>query len=190
MEAPQPVPPQAVPPQPEPLPAAADPFAGLAPPDDAAAPRDASREPWTCPTCGELSEFGFEACWNCGTTADGVECPDFVKEWEPQPEDAPDQPAATSGEPSQEPWRGQAEPSVASVAQRVIDCPDCRSPTRAIVLIDNSGESQRHEQLRYAAPGAERGWFFGQYAETGQVSAKMCPKCGRITLYGEPGQPT
>ena len=23
--------------------------------------------PWTCASCGENSEAGFDACWNCGT---------------------------------------------------------------------------------------------------------------------------
>ncbi len=24
-------------------------------------------EPWTCASCGENSEAGFDTCWNCGT---------------------------------------------------------------------------------------------------------------------------
>jgi hypothetical protein len=25
---------------------------------------------WTCPACGEESEAGFDACWNCGRSRD------------------------------------------------------------------------------------------------------------------------
>jgi hypothetical protein len=33
---------------------------------------------WTCPKCGTKVDPSFEVCWNCGTTADGVEDPNFV----------------------------------------------------------------------------------------------------------------
>ena|SRR5216684_5440148 len=34
-------------------------------------PSFGSRQPWTCPKCGELHEGQFNACWRCGTTRDG-----------------------------------------------------------------------------------------------------------------------
>jgi hypothetical protein len=34
---------------------------------------------WTCPKCGEKVDPSFEVCWQCGTSADGVEDPDFVR---------------------------------------------------------------------------------------------------------------
>lgn len=33
---------------------------------------------WTCPKCHTKVDPSFEVCWNCGTTADGVEDPTFV----------------------------------------------------------------------------------------------------------------
>ena len=27
---------------------------------------DLSAEPWTCPSCGENIEAGFDVCWKCG----------------------------------------------------------------------------------------------------------------------------
>jgi hypothetical protein len=33
---------------------------------------------WTCPKCGTKVDPSFEVCWNCGTSADGVEDPTFV----------------------------------------------------------------------------------------------------------------
>lgn len=34
---------------------------------------------WKCVTCGEMVESSFDACWNCGTSKDGVEDPAFVR---------------------------------------------------------------------------------------------------------------
>jgi hypothetical protein len=33
---------------------------------------------WQCSKCGAEVEAGFETCWQCGTSRDGVEDPDFV----------------------------------------------------------------------------------------------------------------
>jgi hypothetical protein len=33
---------------------------------------------WTCPKCGTKVDSSFEVCWSCGTSADGVEDPNFV----------------------------------------------------------------------------------------------------------------
>jgi Putative prokaryotic signal transducing protein len=33
---------------------------------------------WTCPGCGEKVDGSFAICWQCGTTPEGVEDPDFV----------------------------------------------------------------------------------------------------------------
>ena len=35
---------------------------------------------WTCPQCGQSVPGGFEVCWNCGTSEDGVPDPDFSNE--------------------------------------------------------------------------------------------------------------
>lgn len=39
---------------------------------------------WKCGKCGEEVEAEFEVCWNCGTSKEGVEDPDFRRE-EPTP---------------------------------------------------------------------------------------------------------
>jgi Putative prokaryotic signal transducing protein len=33
---------------------------------------------WRCPKCRSKVDDSFEVCWSCGTTADGIEDPDFV----------------------------------------------------------------------------------------------------------------
>jgi hypothetical protein len=33
---------------------------------------------WTCPKCGKQVDPSFEVCWQCGTSADGIEDPSFL----------------------------------------------------------------------------------------------------------------
>jgi hypothetical protein len=33
---------------------------------------------WNCPKCQNAVDDSFEVCWSCGTTADGIEDPEFV----------------------------------------------------------------------------------------------------------------
>ena len=45
---------------------------------------------WCCPKCQSKVDDSFEVCWLCGTTADGIEDPDFVTADEADPiEDEP-----------------------------------------------------------------------------------------------------
>jgi hypothetical protein len=44
---------------------------------------------WTCPKCGHKVDPSFEVCWNCGTTQDGVEDPNFVPADEAGPIELP-----------------------------------------------------------------------------------------------------
>src|SRR4051794_19956627 len=34
---------------------------------------------WTCPKCGSTVDAGFDVCWQCGTSYQGVEDPSFVR---------------------------------------------------------------------------------------------------------------
>jgi hypothetical protein len=44
---------------------------------------------WTCPKCQSKVDPSFEVCWNCGTTAEGVEDPTFQKADEVLPDKSP-----------------------------------------------------------------------------------------------------
>jgi hypothetical protein len=50
--------------------------------DDADEATPVSRQPWTCPQCKQDVPGGFEVCWNCGTSEDGVADPHFSKDAE------------------------------------------------------------------------------------------------------------
>ena len=40
---------------------------------------------WRCPKCHSKVDDSFDVCWSCGTTADGIEDPDFVTADEAEP---------------------------------------------------------------------------------------------------------
>lgn len=40
---------------------------------------------WTCVKCGTKVDDHFDVCWNCGTSREGVEDPNFVKADDSQP---------------------------------------------------------------------------------------------------------
>jgi len=40
---------------------------------------------WQCPKCRSKIDDSFEVCWSCGTTADGIEDPNFVTADEADP---------------------------------------------------------------------------------------------------------
>jgi hypothetical protein len=44
---------------------------------------------WTCPKCGNKVDPSFEVCWCCGTSADGVEDPTFVRADAAPPAESP-----------------------------------------------------------------------------------------------------
>ena len=66
-------------------------------------------------------------------------------------------------------------------------CPECESPMRPIKMIDATerslGGGSIHVELTYAAEGATAG-FLGGIPPEGKVRGAICPKCGRIVLYG------
>lgn len=49
-----------------------------------------------------------------------------------------------------------------------------------------SPEGSRHIDQRYAAEDASASFWNASVPSAGIVRGFMCPKCGRITLYGEP----
>jgi hypothetical protein len=42
---------------------------------------------WTCSRCGERVEDGFEVCWSCGTSIDGITDPNFLDDRPPDLDD-------------------------------------------------------------------------------------------------------
>src|SRR5438445_5230531 len=68
---------------------------------------------WTCSKCGERLDEGFEVCWSCGTSIDGVEDPDFF--------------ATATEEAPQAPPAGD-------VPEHLVRVASCRGPAEALAL--------------------------------------------------------
>ena len=52
---------------------------------------------WDCPKCSEQIEESFQVCWNCGTSKDGREDPDFQPEGTPEDRAGPREDAESVG---------------------------------------------------------------------------------------------
>lgn len=57
---------------------------------------------WPCVNCREKLEDNFDVCWNCGTSRDGTEDPDFRK--------ADEAPALSPADTAAESEPAEAEP--------------------------------------------------------------------------------
>ena len=71
-------------------------------------------------------------------------------------------------------------------------CPDCDEQLHPIKIIDAtypgaSREGIQHVELSYAAVGAKPSFFTGSLKKEGTIRAMLCPRCGRILLYADPG---
>ena len=64
-------------------------------------------------------------------------------------------------------------------------CKDCGDALAEIRLIDKA-HAGAHNDVEYTLPEAKRGFWTGRFAVEGKVGAFMCPKCGRISLFGVP----
>ena len=62
------------------------------------------------------------------------------------------------------------------------NCPDCDEPMHEVLLIDKTRGG--HAELEYTLVDEKKSRWLGRYPVAGCVVSMMCPKCGRITLYG------
>jgi hypothetical protein len=66
-------------------------------------------------------------------------------------------------------------------------CSDCSSVLEEIRIVDKTTVSGGgHFDLEYTVPETARSFWDQKYPVAGRVAALMCPKCGRIKLYGRP----
>jgi DNA-directed RNA polymerase subunit RPC12/RpoP len=143
---------------------------------------------WKCSKCGEEVEELFDVCWNCGTTSDGVEDPNFDKARRARQlmSSSPELDIAAAHETEQ---REAMERSWKGEKRR--PCPDCGAPLSRISLNGNApGEAGGPDSgLAYAAEPADRGWFRGAIPASGTIHALACPDCGRVLLFAARSQP-
>lgn len=160
-------------------------------------PTKARRPPWSCPHCGETVPRTFEVCWNCGTSREGVDDPDFRKE---TPEDGmatgdnlPDAPQESQppreAEPEEDLAAGDNLPEGTSSARLPsYQCPKCGS-SKGIpnVRVVDQGESSNGD-LRVLVCGAPEALIFKDRLY-GKLTANICGDCGHVDLQVEnPGE--
>ncbi len=110
---------------------------------------------WQCGKCHEELDDNFEICWNCGTSKDGVEDPEFRKT-----EGAADVRSPESTEREEEP-----EPNP-------ITCPRCHCDLNYV------GTKALHEQTRWVL--GDLGELF---VDKERFDVYCCPRCGRVEFF-------
>jgi hypothetical protein len=111
---------------------------------------------WLCKKCHEEMKDSFDVCWNCGTSKDGVEDPDFQKTEEVQP--AQSSPAFKCEE--------EIEPNP-------ITCPRCNCELNYV------GTKSFHEGTRWGVLG-DLGELF---VNKERFDVYCCSRCGRVEFF-------
>jgi hypothetical protein len=92
---------------------------------------------WTCVKCGSKIDATFDVCWNCGTTREGVEDPNFQTADEAAPiEDPRYDPIAVPDETIKSLWSD----SVGEHADDLVACYQAYSLMEAKFLADQLSE--------------------------------------------------
>jgi hypothetical protein len=112
---------------------------------------------WQCVKCREEVVDGFDVCWNCGTSKDGVEDPKFQKADDISPEAIASRGVQALDESARDP----------------ITCPRCRRK------LDHVGTKAFHEGTRWGALGDLAELFVNKQ----RFDVYCCPRCGRVELF-------
>lgn len=78
-----------------------------------------------------------------------------------------------------------------TMAQARTTCPDCGSKLEPITLLDADAKTWRgpaHVLLAYVSSHAKRKGPLEPIEPSGSIFGMRCQECGRVLLYGEPGQ--
>ena len=114
---------------------------------------------WQCMKCRQEVEDNFDVCWNCGTSRDGTEDPDFRK--------ADEIPAASLSGVAAAPLSAQAR----QPEKNPIFCPRCNRK------LDYVGTKQFHE-------GSVAWSLLGElFVNREHFDVYLCPRCGRVEFF-------
>jgi len=137
--------------------------------------REPQERTWKCGKCGEDVPATMEICWNCGTSQDGVEDPNFVKaDTIVPPEVAAEE--ADGDELHDDPVavRRTAE------SRTELRCPRCGS-TKVLPNVQTLVEIAHNTPLRLLVdrkPDA----FILKDRLFGELTADVCGECGHVEL--------
>jgi hypothetical protein len=136
--------------------------------DDADEATPAGRQPWKCLQCKQDVPGGFEVCWNCGTSEDGVADPHFSK-------DAESEENAESHAAWQTPELA-AEPTDDSSGRVCVRCGSAKMIPDARML--NEGVNGEPQLVVDANPDA----LLFKDRLYGRILADICGNCGHVEL--------
>jgi predicted nucleic-acid-binding Zn-ribbon protein len=121
---------------------------------------------WNCPRCREEVDDGFDFCWQCGTSREGVPDPNFqkVEPLDPQP--------------------GEYQPLEKPQARGVspFACPKCqaRKVIPDVWVVDRAENGNKQLSVRIDRdPSA----WFDTGTEWTELRANVCGQCGYAELY-------
>lgn len=128
---------------------------------DPVEPACVKRNSWTCPQCGQFAPDGFEVCWNCGTSREGLPDPGFSTE--PESDDKP-------GPTEQVACKRPSRACLKCGSKKII--PDTR-------IYDQGEHSDgRLQVVVYGDPGA----LIFKDRMFKQLRADICGECGHVEL--------
>jgi hypothetical protein len=126
---------------------------------------------WQCSNCREKVDDGFEVCWNCGTSSDGVPDPEFRR-------------AEPLDEEDTQPWTPVNRPVDAESTDIRALAPD---PTLTPRCPHCGGA---HLYSRRVASGSGEGPYLlaglGGFFHFAQFDVVVCARCGLTQLFAEP----
>lgn len=132
---------------------------------------------WQCIKCREKLEDDFEVCWNCGTSREGVEDPDFRKADDVRSEEmdmaadantrsvVDDMTAIRAASHQREPKPIETDP---------IRCLRCHRDLKYV------GTKSFHEGFQWGGLFGDLGEFF---VNQESFDVYVCPRCGRVEFF-------
>ena len=133
---------------------------------------------WKCPKCRERLDDGFDVCWNCGTSHDGVEDPEFERA-DDDADEADDDGSESAIESLPLAAVREATDQSEVSMRKAIKCRDCGVP---VAFLGQIALMKQNDSVFWSVVAA-----FSNHnpmgLETFPVDFFRCPRCGRLEMY-------
>src|SRR5262245_51376234 len=135
---------------------------------------------WKCSKCLEAVDDGFEVCWNCGTSREGIEDPEFRRAEQIRAEELESVPPSSALEPVLDDSTAIRENSDAgSVGRKIIQSPALLCP-RCDLDLDFLGTKSFHEGFQWGGLLGDWGQFL---VNAERFDLYICRRCGRVEFF-------
>jgi hypothetical protein len=131
--------------------------------------------PWICPKCGETVDAGFQVCWSCGTSVEGVEDPEFESALE-TPAAGHHSGAITFHEEDSD------EPSSGPVARQ---CAHCQGALEPGFIADFQRGQYVMTPSEWVAGNPQPSFWTGTWTGDRRfpIQAFRCTRCGQLEFW-------